>query len=300
MDLFSRRGLSIDRLRSFLAVADAGSIARAAPNDPVRQSQLSRQIGELEAFFGHALVARRGRRVVATAVGLQLAATVRETLRGLRDVAVATAPAEIVLGAGDSVLHAWLIPRMPALARTVRSSSLDAAARSLSIVLASMHGGEVVSGLREARLDLGVARRVDVGADLRHRALGALDFALFVPRALRRRLPPAQLVAAVPFAAVYGDPEIDQAVAALAPELRPALRCETFPQAQRAVLTGHYAAVLPALARRDLPAGEFDRIPLPAIPTRELVLVWHPRLERQRPQVAACVPVFVEAFALPR
>ena len=41
--LFAAGGLSLERLRSFLAVAEAGSIAKAAKGDPTRQSQFSRQ-----------------------------------------------------------------------------------------------------------------------------------------------------------------------------------------------------------------------------------------------------------------
>jgi hypothetical protein len=36
--LFSERGLSLDRLKVLIKVRDAGSIAQAAPGDPVRQS----------------------------------------------------------------------------------------------------------------------------------------------------------------------------------------------------------------------------------------------------------------------
>ena len=52
------KGLSLERLASFLAVVDARGIARAAPGQPVRQSQLSRQIGELERALGVALFER--------------------------------------------------------------------------------------------------------------------------------------------------------------------------------------------------------------------------------------------------
>ena len=34
--LFSERGLSLDRLKVLIEVRDAGSIAQAAPGDPVR------------------------------------------------------------------------------------------------------------------------------------------------------------------------------------------------------------------------------------------------------------------------
>lgn len=59
-NLFSRSGFSMERLASFCAVADAGSIARVADKDPTRQSLISRQIRELETFFGVELVRRKG------------------------------------------------------------------------------------------------------------------------------------------------------------------------------------------------------------------------------------------------
>jgi len=71
--LFSTRGLSLDRLRSFLEMAEAGGIARAAPGDPVRQSQISRQIRELEEFFGTELTQRRGKGLVLTPAARRLA-----------------------------------------------------------------------------------------------------------------------------------------------------------------------------------------------------------------------------------
>jgi DNA-binding transcriptional LysR family regulator len=49
-NLFSERGLSLDRLKVLIEVRDAGSIAQAAPGDPVRQSQYSRQLRELSEF----------------------------------------------------------------------------------------------------------------------------------------------------------------------------------------------------------------------------------------------------------
>ena len=67
--LLSQRGISLDRLRNFAAVAESGSIARVADGDPVRQSLISRQIGELEEFFGVELTRRRGKGGVLGEVG---------------------------------------------------------------------------------------------------------------------------------------------------------------------------------------------------------------------------------------
>src|SRR5262245_60224027 len=103
--LFSRRGLSLDRLASFMRVVEAGGIARAAPKQPVQQSQLSRQLRELEEFFGARLFDRHGRSLVPNAAGRRLATIVRETFNGLADVAheAQLEPHRYAIGAGDSM-----------------------------------------------------------------------------------------------------------------------------------------------------------------------------------------------------
>ncbi|WP_009963649.1 helix-turn-helix domain-containing protein [Verrucomicrobium spinosum] len=80
-DLLSRHGLSLDRLHGFLCVVEAGNISQAAAGDPVKQSQLSRQIRDLEAFFGVELTHRRGKSIAISAEGLRLAALIRQHLR---------------------------------------------------------------------------------------------------------------------------------------------------------------------------------------------------------------------------
>ena len=57
-ELLSEGGLSLDRLKNFCAVAEAGGIARVAGGDPAKQSLYSRQLRELEQFFGAELTRR--------------------------------------------------------------------------------------------------------------------------------------------------------------------------------------------------------------------------------------------------
>src|SRR5436190_1180932 len=83
--LLSRRGLSFDRLRSLVDFAETGSITRAARGDPNRQSQYSRQIKELEQFFGIELTQRRGKGIALTEAGKRLVLIARETFLSLND-----------------------------------------------------------------------------------------------------------------------------------------------------------------------------------------------------------------------
>src|SRR5437660_3252770 len=70
--LLQEGGLSFDRLQSFCLVAQAGGVTKAAKGDPAKQSLFSRQIKELEEFFGTELIRRKGRGVTLSEAGERL------------------------------------------------------------------------------------------------------------------------------------------------------------------------------------------------------------------------------------
>jgi len=199
---------------------------------------------------------------------------------GLREVAAQAAdqPVTATLGAGDSLLHGWLIPALPRTAASLAVVALD--------------GPEVALRLRDARIDLGVLRAGEAGRDLRVRPLGTIAYALYVPHVLCARPTTFERVlATVPIAARLGDPETVRFLTG-----PPALACETFPQAQRAVATGRYAALLPTFARRELSSRVCHELAVP-LPSRKVSLAWHRRLERQQPRVVALIDPLAAAFA---
>ncbi|HXU05868.1 MAG TPA: LysR family transcriptional regulator [Polyangia bacterium] len=254
------KGLSLDRLASFLAVVEAGGIARAAPGQPVRQSQLSRQVGELERALGVALFERgtQGPRVPSPA-GARLACLARDFHRGLDDVSRADAgPLAIALGAGDSAIH-WLIAP---IARELPDVQVDVGARSTA---------EIVAELADGTIDAGVVRLSDApSGGLKATRIGTLEYALFSPRGEHRP----------PLAVATGEPALAPLLASLGPAR---LRCETFPQVAAAVRAG-FAGVLPTIARWYL--GDVKRGPV--LTASALGLAWRARLDDVRP---ALVPV---------
>ncbi|MDB4930067.1 MAG: hypothetical protein JWM10_2551, partial [Myxococcaceae bacterium] len=115
--------------------------------------------------------------------------------------------------------------------------------------------------------------------------VGTLRYALFAPRAMHRRA-----LTALPFVHVTGAPEAMATLAdALGAEPRVALRCETFPQAALAVASGHYAALLPALAARELPARVAAPVEAPGLRALDLrlALVARERSLASAPALAA-------------
>jgi DNA-binding transcriptional LysR family regulator len=72
--------MDLRRLRSFVAVAEQGSVSKAAQSLHISQPGLSRQIQELQQELGLPLFERVGRRLVPTAEGEQLIESCRDLL----------------------------------------------------------------------------------------------------------------------------------------------------------------------------------------------------------------------------
>ena len=288
---FSRRGLSIDRLLSFIEVADAGGFAAAAPDKIARQNQLSRQVGDLEDFFATPLVERRTKGIVLTEAGRELAVTLREAFARMQDIhaKASSEPTYVRLGCGESVYHWWVIPCGDAFGDTCVESTV-------------LSGPEVIAGLFDAQLDFGIVRTSDLRPGLRSRLIGEIDYALYVPHALVPDSTPLdvkELLAVIPIGILTGEPSFSERLETSLKRARVKFRkgwvSETFPKLCRAVAKGRIAAVLPTFARDELPSSHFHELKHPVLGKHErpMNLVWMPRLERQRPDVAALVPGIV-------
>lgn len=282
--LFSKGGLSLDRLRSFLEMAEAGSIAKAAPGDAVRQSQISRQIRELEEFFGTELTQRRGKTLVLTPAGRRLADLVRAQLQGLIDFRndQAGQPKAFVIGAGSSTLE-WLVtPRLPALAEALGGALLHTE---------SHRSRALVEAVREGRVDFAVVRRdaIPDASKKNFHPLLKMSFHLCVPRRLLPRGTEAGDLAdtgrwsKLPFVAGRDGGQLDQAIRQAMEragvDFRPRFECGSMLQVRQLVTQEGCAAVLPNLALPGLDERKFLIAPFTPLGDygRTLVLHWNPR-----------------------
>lgn len=272
-----RKGLSLERLQGFLRVAEAGGIARAAPQQPAQQSQLSRQIGDLERALGLELFERAGRSLKLTAAGTELARVVRELGRGL-DELPGNGPLRCVLGAGDSVLHWAVLPNLAALAK---------ACPDLTLQLTALSSEDVAQRLLQGQLDIGILRSTEDANELKSIRLGKIEYELFASRRLtapKRNAEFRDWLSEYPLAAPVGEPGLMQVLESFGPV---ALQCETFPQVASAVRAGAHVGVLPVLARAELPQEAFWCIPAEPLAkaTGALVLAWRRRLDDVRPRL---------------
>ncbi|MDB6059495.1 MAG: transcriptional regulator, LysR family [Verrucomicrobiales bacterium] len=288
--LFSERGLSLDRLRVLIEVHDAGSISQSAPGEPVKQSQYSRQLRELSQFFGCELTERNGKVVKLTSDGSQLAEMARGFLRSVEDFYLECRSDRTLftIAAGDSLVQWLIIPRIGELLRGVAQCRFTTM---------SLRTFEVVKQLADGRIDFGVIRRNALPSTLKASNVGTISYTAIVPDRLRPKkiATLAELFTSCPVAMQITDGEFTKQLEIIAyehnPRFRPALACQSFPQTLAAVATGSFAAVLPEIAIKDIPAASYYKIWEPTLKTlqRDIVFAWNPRVVKVRPHAAQIV-----------
>jgi DNA-binding transcriptional LysR family regulator len=281
MNLLAKSGLSLERLRSLLAFAEAGSIVRAAGGDPVRSSLISRQLGELEKFFAVELVAKKGKGLILTEEGKRLTALVREHFQALEDFGKSTTgkSVRLSLGAGNTILE-WLVaPRLG-----------PAAMKGVEFDLHHERQAEMIEHLQDGSLDLAIIAKEPLGRQFATAPLGAIDYALYIPKKLGGGSILRQALRELPLAMPIGG-RVRDAVIKYAGELQAGtLGTSGYLNAVASVKAGHYASVLPTLAASDLGATVRSiKIPETIIPKRQIVLAWKRRTAATRPAVEAAI-----------
>ena len=294
MDMFaqmlSKGGLSLDRLNNFCRIAEAGGITKAAGGDPGKQSLYSRQIKELETFFGVELKVRRGKGIVLTDAGRQLATLTRAHLIGLADFqrTAQNMPQSISIGSGNSVIEWILMPRMAELSKALPKARFECISDRTRVI---------VSQLLDLTLDIGIIRDDAVQRPLKSAPLTSVTYSLFVPKKLspgvnaenlRKRL--AQIPLATSMGGTFRE-ALEAGAGKLGWPLDIVMSCSSFTQAARLVLTGNYGGVLPDIARVDFDSLCVLEIPLPFLKeySRKLCVAWNPRLVEVRPLIGQAV-----------
>jgi DNA-binding transcriptional LysR family regulator len=283
-ELFAHTGLSLERLRAFGEVAAAGGMAKAAPGDPIRQSQLSRQIHDLEVFFEVALTAKKGRTLVLTPAGEKLAVVVREVFTQLSDFQRAqhTKSMEITLGAGESIFQWLVLPQIQEIKRRLPSVVLS---------LRNLRTSAVLTALQEGSLDIGVLRSDAIPKELRGQPLGTLRYKIFVPARLTAGRQPFRWAEALklPFVGLEGEGrlmvKLRQAAKSMDVALRIELLCSSLPAVAASLAKIDAATVLPAFGLTEAAQGELRAVDAPFLREFDspLSLVWNPRHANVRP-----------------
>lgn len=273
--LFDVSGLSLDRLRSFLKVAEAGNLTQAAQGDQTRQSQYSRQIKELEGFFGVALTRRVGRRIEITGEGRRLAMIVLRQFRELDDFreSMAGRSISVSFGSQGSVIEWLLLPRMAEINRALGDALIE---------VEQMRTLDVVRAVADGRLDFGIVREDALPPETKRKRLGSVGYGVYGANALWRGHASANdLMGNSPVADLLPGGQFSQRCQQWLDQskLRPQLvaRVSSFTDLAGVVKRGHAAAVLPDIASVDFDPKKFRHERITALKPRMLALIWNAR-----------------------
>jgi DNA-binding transcriptional LysR family regulator len=294
-ELLQKRGLSLERLDSFCKIVLAGGLSQAADGHAGRVAQLSRQVRDLEEFFGVELLLRTGRGMVPTESGEELFRIIRHDLRLLDDFRVKCAgqPGVIRITAGNSVIHWCLGPALGDLAKRLPDFHLDVRA---------LRTFERVPAVRNHECDFAIVRREALTPQLKGKPLLTMHYRLFVRRDLLAKAGTKdanKLLEKLPLALPpEGDFRLALDRAADRQQVRPkvVLHVTSFTMAACAVHTGHYAAILPHVAARDFDGKEFAilSVPLLGAYAQHLHLAWNPSFVRVSQAAAKARPALME------
>jgi len=298
--LLSKGGLSLDRLNNFCLIAEAGGLTKAAKGDPGKLSLFSRQIRELEEFFGVELKRRHGKGIVITEAGRRLAQLTRAHMLGLEDFqrAAKQVPKQLSIASGNSVLEWVLLPKIAELRRALPDTVLE---------FFSEQTATIVERLTDMTLDIGLIREDSVVPPLKAKQLFALGHALFIPRSLARGVTAENLkarIADIPLATSVGGQfreSLERGASKAKWPLNIAVSCSSFTQAARTVKSGACGAVLPQIATREFDPAKVVELPLPFLrgENRQVCVAWNPRLVEVREVIDTALDAIASNFYRP-
>jgi DNA-binding transcriptional LysR family regulator len=290
-NLFAQSGLSLERLKTFREIVAAGGITAAAGDDSNRQSQFSRQLKELERYFGVELLKRGHGPAELTDAGQRLYEIIGHTLRALEEFRSTCAgqPVELVVGAGESLIQWLLLPRLPGLAE---------AHPRLAVTFQNLKTDEILHRLLDGGVDFGVVSRYEprkLSGLLASAPLGKLEFCLFAPATLLPANPrlkvKSDILGTLPLAMLEGSAGIRKAVEQEAQrngiKLNVRLRFSSYPQLAQAVQSLSVAAIMPKLAAASFKETDVRTVPLPFLGalSRQVSLVWNRKTAEVRPAI---------------
>lgn len=155
LDRFFDATLRLSHLRTLAALARLGQVRRVAEAFCVTQSAISKQLAEIEAGLGQAVVRREGNAVVLTAIGACLAQRAQDVLHQLdrtrHDIALLRDGlcGRVVLGSVTAA-NAMLVPEALGWLRQ--------RAPQLSVALEEDTADRLLPGVLDGRLDAAVVR----------------------------------------------------------------------------------------------------------------------------------------------
>jgi DNA-binding transcriptional LysR family regulator len=292
-------GFSLDRLRSLLEVHEAGYIAKASRDDRTRANLISRQITELEEFFGTKLRKKEGRQAKLSEDGEELAKLTKRFLRQLEEYQdrVEGRPETINLGTGNTIIEIVLLPKL---------SDIRKQANGAMVMLRNRRSRDIIDQLNSGELHIGIVSETRLPSSLDSKPLGQVSFELFIPSTLKAKAnfkDPLKTMSELPYASLDGSGETKTAITDAARKrkltIRPELECSGSGQVAAAIKNGNFCGILPSFFNSYFEKDQVHRVKIPRMGklNRKYVVAWLPSAMKIREKpISGAVDSISEIF----
>lgn len=287
-DIFSEGGVSLARLQSLEKVVRAGSITRVAQGDTNVQTQLSRQIAELEKTLGLRLLDRTRKPHSPTEAARRLADACGCFVREVEETVAAASGLQraITVGAGEVVIREFLIPK---IGRQKKGKE------PVRWVMRNLQRAKIQEGLAAEWLDIGIASGLVPDGNVKVADLESYGFKLLLPEGDKPDKSGWKRLSNLPVAMLDGDTGFRQFVAGCCreqgAELVVGAECTSFPQAVDLAEVAGWAVFVPEYwwKREKTWAARTQKLPGLEQHQRKFQLGWNRKVADRRPKVAKLV-----------
>lgn len=284
-NVFQNKGVSVDRLVTLCRIAESEGITAAAGGDPVRQSQFSRQMKELEEGLGVRLIDRSVTPHRLTADG----AVIEDLARGFLNrfdhaiLRMKGLKLPVVIAAGESVIQ-WLL--IPALSKLIGKDGQRIVFRNMTSKAAS-------EAVKSAKVDIAILNSKVTADGMECRNLGEFGVRLIAqPNALlTMKVKSWVKLGKVPLAVMEGGgslrKRVDDLVSTHDDGPFIALECTSHNQLLTSCATTNLIGVVPELASVHAKALGLKSFSLPELndEVRSLSITWSDREVEARPEL---------------
>jgi DNA-binding transcriptional LysR family regulator len=286
--IFSKNGVSLERLQTLADVVQAGSYKAAANDDPTRATLISRQMGELEDALGISLFDKSKKPYQPTSAALHLAASCERFVREVEEVTSRASGLRrpITVGAGEVVIRELLVPWIGMQRKTSTSQPW---------VMRNLKWRKIQESLAAELLDLGIADGLEANGNVEVVDLESYGYKLVLPEGQKPDKTGWKRLAETPVVLLDGAGRFRRFLADCEQEygftLRIGAECTTYPQAVDLAGATGCAVFVPEYWWKRRKEWQARTQTLPGLERlrRTLKLGWNRKIAERRPEVAALV-----------
>ncbi len=289
INVFLKDGISLDRLLSLKKVVEAGSITGVAEGNANLQSQLSKQIGDLEKALGMKLLDRTRKPYSPTEAARRLSDACGRFVREVGEIATEESGLQspITVGAGEVVIREFFIPQI---------GKQKKGKAAVKWVMRNLQRKKIQEGLEAEWLDVGIASNLKGNGIVEVVSLPGYGFKLLLPDGEEPDRSGWARLAEIPLAMLDGDAGFRKFLAGYCGqhgvEMTVAAECTSFPQAVDLAEEVGLAVFVPEYwwkRKKRNWAARTQKLPGLEEFQREFHLGWNRKVVERRPEVAAMV-----------